>query len=137
MANDRIAEVVRLPLRSREVEVAIERHETYSYCGRQPKVALHCKVAAPGPDFGKDIVGYYRLDRFDKRRRCYAPDKSKIVRDLGRLLPDYVHKKGQPLPLGRIMNKTAIAKTEWVTKDAAGEPLAPQQCYEKIKCFKL
>ena len=119
---------------TREVDVVIVRHERFRFGpqrGGQEKLVLVCKLI--DADLGKEIRAYYRLNRVDGRGRCWAGKRSNIVRDFGRLLPDYVDE--MPLPLRRLKGIQARAKTAWVLTAADGEPLAQQQQYERIKCF--
>ena len=84
-----------------------------------------------GEDFGAVICAHYRLDDSDKRGRTYAKARSRIVRDLGRLFPDYV--KETPLPLSRLKGCVVIGRTRWVTRDGNNVPIAPQQQYELVE----
>jgi len=118
----------------RVLEVAFDRYERYWFGNPQKgqaKIALHFTITEPGPDFGESIAAYYRLDRTDKRGRCYAGQKSRIVRAFGHLFPDYVGE--MPLPLSRLKGIAARVKTAWVTHDRDGHPLPPQQQYEKVE----
>ena len=119
---------------AREVDVVIKGHERFRFGpqrGGQEKLVLVCAIISP--EMGKEIRAYYRLNRVDGRGRFWAGKRSNIVRDLGRLLPDYVDE--MPLPLRRLKGIQARAKTAWVLTAADGEPLAQQQQYEKIRCF--
>ncbi len=119
---------------AREVDVVIKGYERFRFGpqrGGQEKLVLVCAIISP--EMGKEIRAYYRLNRVDGRGRCWAGKRSNIVRDLGRLLPDYVDE--MPLPLRRLKGIQARAKTAWILTAADGEPLAPQQQYENIRCF--
>lgn len=117
--------------KQRDVELAFVKHERWWYMSKQPKVSLLFTFMEPGRDFGRQIAAHYRLDRFDKRGRCYAKPRSRIVRDLGRLFPDYVD--ALPLPLSRLKGISVIARTGWVTKDGNNVNLANQQQYEIVE----
>lgn len=117
--------------KSRDLELAFVKYECWSYMGRQPKVSLYFTVMEPGKGFSQSIQAHYRLDRFDKRSRCYAKPRSRIVRDLGRLFSDYVD--AMPLPLSRLKGVSVIGRTGWVTKDRNNVDLADQQQYEIVE----
>jgi len=117
----------------RDLELAFVKHDLWWYMKKQPKLSLHFKIMEAGNDFGADICAHYRLDHFDKRGRTYANPKSRIVRDLGRLFPDYI--KETPLPLTRLKGCVVIGRTRWVTTDGNNVPIAPQQQYEIVQCL--
>lgn len=122
--------------RPREVDVVIVGYERFRFGptrGGQAKLVLTCKLLSD--EIGKELCAYYRLLRYDARGCCWAGRRSNIVRDFGRLIPDYVDE--MPLPLRRLKGIQARCKTAWVTTAADGEPLAPQQQYEKIRCFTI
>lgn len=126
----------------RTLQVGFDRADTLQI-GPQPKLALHFKITEAGEDFGKEITAYYRLATRTKsvwskrerrtkpdRKRLYAGAKSKVVRDLGQVLPDYTGE--MPLPLARLQGQAMRVRTRWVTKDFEGEPLPEQQHYEIV-----
>ncbi len=117
----------------RELELAFVKYGRYWYMKKQPKLSLYFTIMEPGADFGKLVQAHYRLDRFDKRGRCWAKPKSRIVRDLGRLFPDYVD--AVPLPLSRLKGCTVVGRTRWVTKDGKDIRIARQQQYEVVDCL--
>ncbi|MCH7982033.1 MAG: hypothetical protein IID59_11065 [Proteobacteria bacterium] len=117
----------------RDLNLAFVKYERWWYMNRQPKLSLHFTIIDFGEDFGKPIQAHYRLDRFDKRGRCYAKPRTRIVRDLGRLFPDYIDQV--PLPLSRLKGCTMVGRTRWVTKDGNNVDLAPQQHYELVECL--
>lgn len=119
---------------SRDVELVFMSLRRYLYARKQPKLTLNFKVIESGPDFGKEIQGHYRLDRIDGRKRCFAGPKSRIVREFGRLFPDY--KDSLPLPLSRLRNCTVVARVRRVTVDGNNAPIAKQQQYEVIDYIK-
>lgn len=116
---------------SRDLELAFVKHETWWYMKKQPKLSLRFTIMEAGIDFGKRIQAHYRLERLDKRGRTYAKPSSRIVRDLGRLFPDYVDET--PLPLSRLKGCSVIGRTRWVTQDGNKVDLAIQQHYELVE----
>ena len=114
--------------------VRFVKYDKYFWAGKQPKLALTFMCIDFGDGFETEIQAHYRLDRIDKKKRCWSRPKSRIVRDLGRLFPDYVDE--QPLPLTRLTDVIATARTKVITTDRDGIPLAPQQHYEIIDYFK-
>ena len=113
-----------------DLELVFVKYERYWYMKRQPKLSLHFTIIEPGKGFGDLIQAHYRLDRLDGRGRCYAKPKARIVRDLGRLFPDYVD--AMPLPLSRLKGCSVIGRTRWVVKDRNGVGLATQQQYQIV-----
>jgi len=117
--------------KSRDIELAFTKYSRWWYMNRQPKLTLEFTVMSPGADFGSAIAAHYRLDHFDSRKRCYAPKRSRIVRDLGRLFPDYTGK--MPLPITRLKGCTLIGRTRWISKDGKNVPIPNQQHYEIVE----
>ena len=113
------------------IELAFVKHELWWYMKKQPKVSLYFKMMDAGNDFGAEICAHYRLDHSDRSGRTYAKPKSRIVRDLGRVFPDYVNET--PLPLTRLKGCAVIGRTGWVKSDGNNVPLASQQQYEIVQ----
>lgn len=118
----------------RDVELAFVKYSRYWYMNRQPKLSMDFTIMEPGDDFGNQVQAHYRLARIDKRRRCYAGRSSRIVRDFGRLFPDYIDK--MPLPLSRLDGCSVLARVRLVEIDGNEVPIARQQQYEVVDYIK-
>jgi hypothetical protein len=132
--DGRVKDAIEYPLiPPGDYDAIYRKHALFTMYGGAQKLRTFFTVSDAGEAFGLSIPWFCNIKITSKKNRTWtAGTRTRLIRTLCRLLPDYHPNKQKRIPMDRLKQKAFRIRVTTVTTDRKGDLLPEQLYYSKV-----